>query len=58
MCRRLKQVISGKNIRLLYDGGNNKDGSIMITMQHPQYEPTRMVLEMVVDPEYKDNPVG
>lgn len=51
---RLKQVISGKDVRLLDDGANSTDGKIMISMQHPYYERSQLVLEMTVDLEVEE----
>ena len=51
---KLKQIMSGKNIKLLYDGMNSTHGNVMITMQHPKYKWAQMVLELEVDPEYED----
>lgn len=51
---RLKQVISGKQVKLLDNGANSTDGNIMISMQHPYYERSQLVLEMTVDLEVEE----
>ena len=55
---RLKQVIYGTNIKMLYDGANSNGSSFMIVMQHPNDKRAQLILEMVVDLEYDDNAFG
>ena len=55
---RLKQIIYGKNIKMLYDGADSNRSNFMIAMQHPNDKRAQLILEMVVDPEYNDNAFG
>ena len=50
----LKQVVSGKNIKLLYDGANTTRGTfIIITMQHPDSDWAQLILKLMVDSKYE-----
>ncbi len=44
---RLRQVISGKDVKLLDDGGHGKGGSVKICMQHPEYERYQIIVELI-----------
>lgn len=57
---RLRQVVSGKDVRLLDDGigtgtamGKGK-GSVKICMQHPEWERCQIVVEMIVNEGLKE----
>ena len=49
---RLRQVVSGKDVRLLDDGANG--GTVKICMQHPELERSQVVLEMIVNEGLKE----
>ena len=49
---RLRQVVSGKDVRLLDDGANG--GTVKICMQHPEMERSQLVLEMIVNEGLKE----
>ncbi|MCJ1474008.1 hypothetical protein MMC13_002664 [Lambiella insularis] len=49
---RLRQVVSGRDVRLLDDGGNG--GTVKICMQHPAIERSQVVLEMIVNEGLKE----
>ena len=49
---RLKQVVSGRDVRLLDDGANG--GMVKICMQHPELERCQVVLEMIVNEGLKE----
>ena len=49
---RLRQVVSGKDVRLLDDGLNG--GTVKISMQHPEVERSQVVLEMIVNEGLKE----
>ncbi len=51
---RLRQIISGRNSRLVVDGVNSTGGNIMIGMRHPNDEKYQLILEMVVNPGMKE----
>ena len=62
---RLRQVISGRDVRLLDDGGNGGGGvggagggvgggTVKICMQHPEHERSQVVLEMIVNEGLKE----
>ncbi len=51
---RLRQVISGRDVRLLDDGANLMSGKVKICMQHPEYERCQVVLELVVNEGLKE----
>ena len=61
---RLRQVVAGRDVRLLDDGasgggsvgaGANKGGgSVKVCMQHPEYERTQVVVEMLVNEGLKE----
>lgn len=50
---RLKQVISGRDVRLLDDGvagtAGQQQGTVKIAMQHPEQEGRQLVVEMLVN---------
>jgi len=49
---RLKQVVSGRDVRLLDDGQRGPgggEGTVKIAMQHPELEGRQVVVEMVVN---------
>ncbi|KAL9101651.1 MAG: hypothetical protein Q9163_003107 [Psora crenata] len=50
---RLRQIISGRDVRLLDDGGGRK-GTVKICMQHPEWERTQIVVEMIVNEGLKE----
>lgn len=50
---RLRQVVSGKDVRLLDDGAGGK-GTVKVCMQHPEWERTQVVVEMVVNEGLKE----
>ncbi|KAL6721812.1 Rho guanine nucleotide exchange factor [Lecanora helva] len=52
---RLKQVISGENIKMIYDGAYESWHRPIITMQHPYTRTASLVLEMVIDPDCIDD---
>ncbi len=51
---RLRQIISGRNLRLVDDGVNSTGGNVMIRMRHPDDERSQLILEMVVNPSMKE----
>lgn len=60
---RLRQVVSGKDVRLLDDGvgagygmigGISGRGTVKICMQHPEHERSQIVLEMIVNEGSKE----
>ena len=55
---RLRQVISGRDVTLLDDGGNGAKvgmgGTVKICMQHPEHERSQVVLEMCVNEGLKE----
>ena len=53
---RLRQVISGRDVRLLDDGQRSSatDGTVKIAMQHPEIERSQIVLEMLVNEGLKE----
>lgn len=60
---RLRQVVSGKDVRLLDDGigtgtgiagGVGGRGTVKICMQHPEYERSQIVVEMIVNEGSKE----
>ena len=44
---RLRQVINGRDVKLLDDGGNGKGRTVKICMQHPEYDRCQVVVEMI-----------
>lgn len=51
---RLRQVISGREVRLLDDGANLMGGRVKICMQHPEHEKCQVVIELVVNEGLKE----
>ena len=51
---RLRQIVSGRYIRLVDDGVNSTGGNIMIRMRHPDHKGSQLVLEMVINPDMKE----
>lgn len=54
---RLRQVVSGKDVRLLDDGraaGGGARGTVKICMQHPEWERCQVVLELIVNEGLKE----
>jgi len=49
---RLRQVVSGKDVRLLDDGANG--GKVKICIQHPEVERSQIVVEMIVNEGLKE----
>ena len=49
---RLRQVVSGRDVRLLDDGSNG--GTVKICMQHPEMERSQIVMEMIVNEGLKE----
>ena len=49
---RLRQVISGRDVRLLDDGGEKE--TVKICMQHPEAERCQLIVEMVVNEGQKE----
>ena len=49
---RLRQVVSGRDVKMLDDGG--KSGTVKICMQHPEWERNQIVLEMIVNEGLKE----
>ena len=49
---RLRQVISGRDVRMLDDGG--KGGTVKICMQHPESERCQVIVEMIVNESIKE----
>jgi hypothetical protein len=49
---RLRQVVSGKDVRLLDDGANG--GTVKICMQHPEMERSQLVIEFIVNEGLKE----
>lgn len=44
---RLRQVVSGRDVRLLDDGGGK--GTVKVCMQHPEWDRCQVVVEMIVN---------
>lgn len=51
---RLRQVVSGRDVRLLDDGANSLGGKIKICMQHPEHERCQVVVEMIINEGLKE----
>lgn len=55
---RLRQMISGRDVRLLDDGGGgaqgSKAGTVKLCMQHPEWERCQVVVEMIVNEGSKE----
>ena len=51
---RLRQVVSGNDVRLLDDGTNGINGKVKLCMQHPEYERCQVVLELVINEGLKE----
>ncbi len=54
---RLRQVVSGKDVKLLDDGvagGGGRRGTVKICMQHPEREKCQVVVEMIVNEGLKE----
>lgn len=54
---RLRQVVSGKDVKLLDEGvsgGGGRRGTVKICMQHPERERSQVVLEMIVNDGLKE----
>ncbi|KAL6718716.1 Rho guanine nucleotide exchange factor [Lecanora helva] len=54
---RLRQVVSGNDVRLLDDGaqqGTAGGGKVKLCMQHPEYERCQVVLELVINEGLKE----
>jgi hypothetical protein len=51
---RLRQVVSGRECRLLDDDDGNLGGTIKICMQHPERERVQLVVEMMVNEGLKE----
>lgn len=49
---RLRQVVSGRDVRLLDDGAGG--GTVKICMQHPEFERCQVVVEMIVKQGLKE----
>lgn len=49
---RLRQVVSGRDVKLLDDGANG--GSVKICMQHPEMERSQIVVELIVNEGLKE----
>ena len=47
---RLRQIVRGKDVRLVDDGVNSTGGNVMIRMRHPHEARSQLILEMVVNP--------
>ena len=50
---RLRQVVSGRDVKLLDDGAGGR-GTVKICMQHPEWERTQVVVEMIVNEGLKE----
>ena len=50
---RLRQVISGRDVRLL-DEGNLNGGRVKICMQHPEDAKAQIIVEMIVNEGLKE----
>lgn len=48
---RLRQVVSGRDVRLLDDGSG---GTVKVVMQHPEWERSQIVVEMIVNEGLKE----
>ena len=52
---RLRQVVSGRDVRLLDDGlGLSREGTVKVCMQHPEWERCQVVVEMIVNEGLKE----
>lgn len=54
---RLRQVVSGKDVRLLDNGmgaGAGSKGTVKICMQHPEWERCQVVVEMIINEGLKE----
>ena len=52
---RLRQVVSGRDVRLLDEGGaGGAGGTVKICMQHPEWEKGQVVVEMIVNEGLKE----
>lgn len=49
---RLRQVVSGRDVRLLDDGGDK--GTVKICMQHPEHERCQIAVELIVNEGLKE----
>ena len=51
---RLRQMVSGRDVRLLDDGANGVHSRVKLCMQHPEYERCQIVLELVINEGSKE----
>ena len=51
---RLRQVVSGRDVRML-DDGCGRGGSVKVCMQHPEWERGMVVVEMIVNQGLKED---
>ena len=56
---RLRQIVSGKDVKLLDDGvaGGQQgrgEGRVKISMQHPEWERNQIVFELVINEGLKE----
>lgn len=61
---RLRQIVSGKDVKLLDDGGVGRqqqqqqsgrgEGKVKICMQHPEWERCQIVFELVINEGLKE----
>lgn len=55
---RLRQIVSGRDVRLLDDGGgvaqSSKAGTVKLCMQHPEWERYQIVVEMIFNEGLKE----
>ncbi len=58
---RLRQIVSGKDVKLLDDGGGGQqqqsgrgEGRVKICMQHPEWERCQIVFELVINEGLKE----
>lgn len=49
---RLRQVVSGRDVKLLDDGGRN--GTVKICMQHPDWDRCQVIVELLVNEGLKE----
>ena len=49
---RLRQIVSGHDVKMLDDGG--KTGTVKICMQHPEWERCQVIVEMIVNEGLKE----